>query len=935
MATLKFCLAQDIFDSKRYRFSATSSPNGPDLVCFNSLSLVSIGPATKWRKYILIWGNQAEVRHVNHGRIGRIEAVRGSQLGTELADKPRRSDAGTTPPVNPRIKGSKIAPIDGNVRDVRNRFMHSRKPVRHVPRRKNVFRKGEGDKILESNSRVDAYLSSVNPDSTVKMCNSILQKLEKDNDAGILKFFTWMRSHGKLKRNADAYQLALRAVARRQDWFTAKKLLEEMVSVSECELHVKLYNSLIFVCAKRGLTNWGSKWYDSMIETGVVPDAATVGMLMGLYQKVSNLSQAEYVFGHMRDYKIKCVTAYSAMITIYTRLGMFEKSEEIIEIMEKDGVVPNFENWLVRLNAYSQQGKLEEAESVLVSMKLCGFEPNIVAYNTLITGYGKGSHMSSAKCVFIRLNSLGLTPDETTYRSMVEGFGRIDDYKEALSFYKELKRLGFTPNSSNFYTMVNLQARHADAEHAAQTLTDMRAAGCQYSVIVSTVIQAYQRVGAVDRILCLLEASIYQNVLFDPTSCSLLAVAFVESSLIDHAFRVLHEKKCRDCSNYEDNLYHVLICSCKEAGRYEDAVRFFNHMPKSGSRHNIHIACTMIDVFTIMGKFNKAEDLYINLKQAGGSLDLVAYSVVVRMYIKAEKLHEACSVMEIIRNNDRITPDIYLFRDMLRTYQKCNMKEKLVSTYYWILQTGIHLDEAMYNCIINCCGHAFPVDEVSRLFDEMIRFRFSPNTITINVMLDIYGKARLFSKAKKVFHMACNQGLANVISYNTMIAAYGQNRDFAKMSSLMQRMRSAGYPISLEVYNCMLDAYGKENQLDEFNAILRKMKDAKCEFDHYTYNTMINIYGRKGWIEEVSSVLKELRGRGLELDLYGYNTLIKAYGIAGMVEEAVDLVQEMRRKNINPDKVTYGNLIGALQRNGNILEAVKWSLWMKQLSCAN
>ncbi|XP_078150403.1 tetratricopeptide repeat (TPR)-like superfamily protein [Carex rostrata] len=918
MATLKICSAQDVFDSKRYRLLGNKSfGNVADLVGFNSPFLKSI------------WGYQVNVRLNNTGKICQIEAVHGTQLGTDLAIRPRNSGTGIgiTPSVNPKVK--KRTQIDDNVKGIRRRCMHVSKPVKHVPHSKKSFRKTEGD-----NSQVDAYLSTVTPESTVKMCNSILMKLERNNDGGILKFFDWMRSHGKLMKNADAYQLALRAVARREHWRTAKELLEEMVSVSECELNVKLFNSLIFICAKRGLINWGRKWYDFMLEAGVVPDIATVGMLMGMFQRVSNVSQAEHVFGQMRNYKIKCISAYSSMITIYTRLGIYEKSEEIIEIMDKDRVIPNLENWLVRLNVYSQRGKFKEAESVFLSMKDCGFEPNIVAYNTLITGYGKGSNMSGAKQVFNRLNSTGLTPDETTYRSMIEGFGRVDDYKEALSFYKELKRSGYTPSSSNFYTMVNLQARHADVAHAVETLADMRAAGCQYSVIISTVIQAYQRVGGVERILCLLEASIYQNVLSDPASCSLLAVAFVESSLIDHAIRILDEKKWRDCS-YEDNLYHLLICSCKEAGQYEDAVRVYNHMPKNGSRDNIHIACTMIDVFTCMRKFIGAEGLYVNLLKSGAKLDLVAYSVVVRMYIKAEKLHEACSVLEVIEKNDRITPDIYLFRDMLRTYQKRNMKEKLASNYYWILKTGIQLDEAMYNCIINCCGHALPVDEVSRLFEEMIKLGFAPSTITINVLLDIYGKARLLTKANRVFHMACKQGLVNVRSYNTLIAAYGQNRKFSKLASLAQQMENAGYPISLEAYNSMLDAYGKANLLDEFNSILQKMKDARYNFDHYTYNTMINIYGKKGWIEEVSNVLKELRERGLGLDLYGYNTLIKAYGIAGMPEEAVGLVQEMRSKKINPDKVTYANLVTAMRRNEKFLESVKWSLWMKQMSSDN
>jgi hypothetical protein len=118
--------------------------------------------------------------------------------------------------------------------------MHGNKPVKHVSQRKNVSKRTEGNKISGNSSQVDTYLSFVSPDSTVKKCNSFLMKLENNNDGGILNFLDWMRSHGKLKRNADAYQLALRVVARRELWHKAKELLEEMVSISECELNVKI-----------------------------------------------------------------------------------------------------------------------------------------------------------------------------------------------------------------------------------------------------------------------------------------------------------------------------------------------------------------------------------------------------------------------------------------------------------------------------------------------------------------------------------------------------------------------------------------------------------------------------------------------------------------------------------------------------------------------
>ena len=356
-------------------------------------------------------------------------------------------------------------------------------------------------------------------------------------------------------------------------------------------------------------------------------------------------------------------------------------------------------------------------------------------------------------------------------------------------------------------------------------------------------------------------------------------------------------------------------------------MKIYNHTMED----NLHITSTMIDIYTSMGEFSEAEKLYSKMKSSGVVLDRIGFSIVVRMYMKAGSLEEACSVLKIMDEQKDIVPDVFMFRDMLRIYQKCGLQEKLEELYYRIRKSGIHWDQEMYNCVINCCARALPLDELSRTFEEMIRCGFRPNTVTFNVLLDVYGKAKRFKKVNEVFLLAKRHGVVDVISYNTVIAAYGHNRDFENMSTAIRNMQFDGFSVSLEAYNSMLDAYGKDKQMEKFRSILKRMKNSAGKTDRYTYNIMINIYGEQGWIDEVADVLRELKESGLSPDLCSYNTLIKAYGIGGMVEEAVGLVREMRVSGITPDKVTYTNLVTALRRNDEFLEAIKWSLWMKQM----
>ncbi|KAK6944322.1 Pentatricopeptide repeat [Dillenia turbinata] len=806
-----------------------------------------------------------------------------------------------------------------------------RRSVNKRPRVKEKVNKGENIKFtsIARNGLVGLELDD-GVELSLEHCNVILKHFEQHSDSKAIEFFEWMRRNGKLKENVTAYNLALRVMGRRGDWDRAEAMIKELGSDSDRDLDFQVFNTLIYACSKKGLCDLGAKWFHLMLENKAKPNLATFGMLMSLYKKGWDVDEAEFAFHYMRSLKLKCQAAYSAMITIYTRLRLYDKAEEVIACMRKDDVIPNLESWLVMLNAYCQQGKLLEAEALSISMQEAGFSPNIVAYNTMITGYGKASNMDAAQLLFERLQNVELEPDETTYRSMIEGWGRADNYPKVVWYYWELKRLNFKPNSSNLYTLINLQAKHEDEEGAVRTLNDMRAMGCQYSSILGNLLQAYERAGRIDKVPIILKNSFNEHVLVNQTSCSILVMAYVKHGLVDDTIRVLREKQWKD-QTFEDNLYHLLICSCKEFGHFDNAVKIYTKMPKYDDKPNLHITSTMIDVYSIMGLFTEAGNLFMKLKSSGISLDLIAYSIVVRMYIKAGSWNDACAVLDTMEKQKNIIPDVYLCRDMFRIYQQCGLVDKLAALYYQLLKSEIKWDQEMYNCVINCCSRALPVDELSRVFEEMIQQGFEPNTITYNVMLDVFGKSRLFKKASKVFSMAKQQGAVDVISYNTIIAAYGKSKDLSSMSSTVEKMQFAGFSVSLEAYNCMLDAYGKEGQMESFREVLQRMKDSSSAADHYTYNIMINIYGERGWIGEVAEVLKELKASGLGPDLCSYNTLIKAYGIAGMVEHAVGLVKEMREKGIEPDRVTYTNLITALRKNDKFLEAVKWSLWMKQM----
>ncbi|TKY73145.1 Pentatricopeptide repeat-containing protein [Spatholobus suberectus] len=178
------------------------------------------------------------------------------------------------------------------------------------------------DKLFWRDAEMD-----LSPELSTEHCNAILKRLQEseNDDAKTLSFFERMRATGKLERNNGAYNVIVRLLSRREDWEGAEKLISEMKASFGSELSFHVFNTLIYACCKRNLAQLGTKWFRMMLDCGVAPNVATIGMLMGLYRKGWNLEEAEFTISQMRRFGIVCESAYSSMITIYTRFRLYER----------------------------------------------------------------------------------------------------------------------------------------------------------------------------------------------------------------------------------------------------------------------------------------------------------------------------------------------------------------------------------------------------------------------------------------------------------------------------------------------------------------------------------------------------------------------------------------------------------------------------------
>nr|TKR90724.1 hypothetical protein D5086_0000230360 [Populus alba] len=254
--------------------------------------------------------------------------------------------------------------------------------------------------------------------------------------------------------------------------------------------------------------------------------------------------------------------------------------------------------------------------------------------------------------------------------------------EEAEFAFSEMRSFGITCQSAcsamiSIYTRLSLLDKaeaQGKLEKAEQVLVSLQEAKFSPNTVACDIlITGYGKAGVELAITrrqngTLRSSSGWDSSLIRPT-CTLINlqvqhgdeeefIAYVKNPLADEVIKVLEDKKWND-PVFEDNLYRcLLICSCKELGHLENAVKIYTLMPKSDGRPNLHISCTMIDIYTTMGQFKEGEKLYQKLKSSGIALDVIAFSIVVRMYVKAGSLKDARSVLETMEREKDIVPDI-------------------------------------------------------------------------------------------------------------------------------------------------------------------------------------------------------------------------------------------------------------------------------------
>ncbi|KAK4853777.1 hypothetical protein QYF36_014420 [Acer negundo] len=270
---------------------------------------------------------------------------------------------------------------------------------------------------------------------------------------------------------------------------------------------------------------------------------------------------------------------------------------------------------------------------------------------------------------------------------------------------------------------------------------------------------------------------------------------------------------------------------------------------------------------------------------------------------------------------------------MLTAYSQNGFSNKALELFLSMNEAGILANEITYASVLGSCAADLELNLSRQIHGLILKRGFCGNVILESSLVDVYGKCKVMSDARRMFDEIQNK---NVVSWNVIVRRYlevgnGEEavRMFFKMlsadirplnftfanaviacshfSALKQGMQIHGIIIKNNfdgdevVVGSLIDTYIKCGKLQ----YARKIFDQPGKRDLISWTCIVFGYAKSGRIGEAHDLFNEMPER----NIVSWNAMLAGYTCSLLWEEAYDFAILMRRTTKDIDHVTLGLLL--------------------------
>lgn len=610
------------------------------------------------------------------------------------------------------------------------------------------------------------------------------------------------------------------------------------------------------------------------------------------------------------------VVTYTALLSVYIRLGRFEEVCDMVSRMEKDGLkfdVVFYSNWIY---GYFREGIIGEAFQKYKDMVDRKIEIDTITYTILIDGFSKDGNVEKAVGFLHKMIKVGVRPNLVTYTAIILGFCKKGKLEEAFALFKMIKDLGMMVDEFIYLILIDGVCTTGDFDSAFQLLEEMEDQGIKPSIVMyNTIINGLCKAGR-----SLQADNMSQGIVGDVVTHSIILHGYIVEG---NAMGVLETKRRIEASGIciDIVMCNILIKALFMLGLFDDVLAVYQRMPEMDLVASSVTYYTMINGYCKAGRIDEALEIFDDFRRSSYS-SAACYNCIIQGLCTKGMVDMAIEVFKELVVSGLPVDRMLLPMLMNATFDKKGAEGVLNLIHHMENLGGESFANLCNDAIILLSGRGCSFDAVFNVFMVIRRNRFPVLSKSYYAMLKallLDGKKLLSSIILSIFlkQYGLSEPRVNRILFYYMCI---KNVSSALLFLPMLKEKSLDTAFSVNVLD-MLIKNGRA--LDAYQLILGSENDKLFHMRLLDYSKLIDSLCKERHVEKALDLCNFVRSKGFSLSIAIYNSVLHGLCCQGCIVEALRLFDSLEKGDILPSEITYVILIDTLSKEGHLLDARK------------
>lgn len=583
---------------------------------------------------------------------------------------------------------------------------------------------------------------------------------------------------------------------------------------------------------------------------------------------------------------------------------------------------------LIRL--FSLSGSLQASYQVFLKISI----GSVYTWNAIISAHAQFGEYKRALDLFNMMHqNVEVMPDKITYLCVLQACGNLKNVDSGRVIHEKIVASGLDSDLAIGSSLVHMYAQCGILQDMQQVFDELPNRDIiSWGVIVS----AYAQYGHDKVVLKLFRPLQVEGIQPDRGMYVLFLKSCSVLGDIEHG-RLIHEHIKQGGSRLDIFLESTVIEMYSVCGNLKEAYDVFEQM----INRDVVAWGSMMSAYIYHGHFLSALRLYEDMQHEGLQPDRVIFLCILKACSSLGELalgriiheHAVChsldshamignalldlyakcgSLYEVSIVFDKLpAPSVVSWDIMISAYADNGLVDIAFEMFNNMKHKGLSPSNVTFICILKACGSGPSGGKGRLIHDEIIRSGLELDAAIGNGIVDMYARCQTLDEATKVFNTLPSR---NVVTWSALISGFAQSEDGLHALGLFEEMLQVGVTLDKVVFLSALKACASLQALREGWLINDKI--IRYEYESHTAvgNSLVCMYAKCGSLEEGHKIFNTLPTK----NVVSWGALIGGYAHHGEGHPALALFENMQQEGVSPDQAT---IVCALKACGSICAA--------------